>query len=245
MSQTDGAAVMPTYFPFLRLPREIRDMVYGYATNLPRYYARKEWSPSDHKRTPGILLVSRCIHAEAKEVLYQQHLIVRTEDVTQDEIFARLSRTLLQRVRHVTLVMSVSEVFGRSWSPVAKLLYLIWNGKGTFWNGSHSTRTLKTSISVNAAEPKDYESHLSRLSDLHSLLMTIGGISEVKIGGGPIPFEPAKLMKRDCERRGRILRAYEEEFLDGTYITRFHEWWSLADQKGPYKRDEDCTGCEE
>ena len=82
--------------------------------------------PLIRRRHLGYCWPSRCIHAEAREVIYQQHLTIQTEDVTVDEIFARLCKTLLSRVRHVTLAMPAWEIEGGYLSPVAGLLYLIW-----------------------------------------------------------------------------------------------------------------------
>lgn len=69
MAKTRDTAVVPTHFPFLRLPREIRDMIDDHTFDLPRPSARAMMGP-DGKSIPRILLVSRCIYAEAREVLY-------------------------------------------------------------------------------------------------------------------------------------------------------------------------------
>ena len=232
MVKSGDTAVVPAHFPFLRLPPETRDMVYDYAFNLPRHYATAVWpSPTrDRKSTPGILLVSRRIHAEASEVLYQQHLTIETEGVILQEICARLCKTLISRMRHVTLAMPTWEIEDGYLSRVAGLLYMI-------WDSSHSIRALTISITDYVVKPEDHETQFPRILAVPSFFAAIGGVTEVKIAGLPVPFEPGRLAQRDCEYHARILSAIVEDLEE----PQTREWWYLANRKGPYKRTKDHT----
>ncbi|KAG9235833.1 hypothetical protein BJ875DRAFT_256313 [Amylocarpus encephaloides] len=65
-------------FPFLRLPREIRDQIYTYSLVLPGRTSacRRVWRWHSMSLAPGVARVNKQIHLEASRVLYGESIFV-------------------------------------------------------------------------------------------------------------------------------------------------------------------------
>lgn len=108
-------------FPFLCLPAELRNRIYHYALNLRGIYIvmRKHFiryhddlGPSCQqyiqKQCPGILLLNRQVHKEARHVLIESDLTIFA--LFPEDINLVISPTLLQSIRTIHLVLESDRV---------------------------------------------------------------------------------------------------------------------------------------
>ncbi|MCJ1247392.1 hypothetical protein MMC30_004606 [Trapelia coarctata] len=181
-------------FPFMRLPAELRNMIYGlsfdFSYALRQIKANRD-PPYDLDRrnydwvtTPSILLLNHQVYAEAREILYNKEIVL--DGACEPRYFIRcFSKVILQKIQHVTLNIDLSSyasgpyTLHHNYVDLCMLLSLV-------WGQCHSLRTFR--LDLRGAErkiPSPRNTAFYSLRDfrkaLFKLLPKLEGITDVAV----------------------------------------------------------------
>jgi len=149
----------------------------------------------DWVTTPSLLLLNHQVHAEASEVLYNKELVV--DGACQTHYFIRcFSKTMLQKIRHVTLNIDLSSfstvdhTFHHNWIDLCMLLSLVW-GEG------HGLKTFRLTLGgseekISAAPFVAFHGIRELIKALFKCLPKMNPIPEVAVSGA-VDWLPGQL----------------------------------------------------
>ncbi|KAK8189088.1 hypothetical protein HDK77DRAFT_427601 [Phyllosticta capitalensis] len=226
------AALMRAQFPFLRLPAELRNIVYEFTLDFDgvqdvvnKHYEAHitddGYIPWSDLYTPAILLVNKQIYREARFVLHRQVLTIPHSTTPNADITDVISRPLLQKLRKVNITRDLSHGENHVWCDMLEYFQLIKSAVG-IWDEQHHLQELTidlhadvvlTHLDVCPASGHCY--FLDEIKMLVEAITTLRGIKKVHIGGFLAPhaknalelmsLPPAYLLKAPAKVRQRII----------------------------------------
>ncbi|KAK4990065.1 hypothetical protein LTR66_006903 [Elasticomyces elasticus] len=178
-------------FPFLKLPTEVRELIYNYSANwndvsveLPHFL--NDWKQHGKPRygrltTPTVLLINRQITSEALRILHKKRFVFNATEsfhmlssMASPQITRFIGKQTLQKLTHVTLNLSCGE-----WVCVIQDLAMIWTMKHALKElHIHIEDELKREMVARGREYPDKE-----LWDSLKHLKNLSGIDMVTFSG--------------------------------------------------------------
>lgn len=216
-------------FPFVKLPPEIRNMVYrelvlagclGWQSaikRLSKLQAQQTPQKKDRKKerysTPAILLVSRQIHMEAIQILYST-VFVLPFPASVEKMRRCFGKGFFKQIRYVTLRIDLDKDHSQTvdnhfclerqeredtWYNMAKILPLLWSEQ-------HSLRHLRVITTITPAPLSSLRSSLFTRPMMRRIrtFSTLRGIEQVSIEPKELVEDPRRAFPRIVSQLVRL-----------------------------------------
>jgi hypothetical protein len=198
-------------FPFLQLPRELRDMIYDLALDLSHPLSRTDqkvissesWynfpkELGNRRRIPGILLLNRQVHHEAINNLYDKTFVLN-RGCDPRVLMEYFTKGFLQKLRHVKMKVDLTkDLYGfgshQTWADMFRLLYPV-------WQQTHSLQSLELDLPI-ISRPGFLSMDEQYLAEYVALVVVPLNLLKKEINkmqpptnlNNPEPFQPIKVV---------------------------------------------------